>query len=320
MKNFIQSIIISLSLLFLGGNISTTHSQTFDCGTGTSTSYDRLFNTYWYNGRSQFWYASSELSSLSTGDLINSIAFNRASGASMAISDVTIQVQLYNSNPGSYVNTGWTTVFNGPISTLTNGWNTINFDSDFTYTAGNGLLVNICWHNGTNWSSTYNYWYYTSISSRVKRTHTDGTFGCSITTSPSNSSWRPNTRFGYGSSSPHLVLQIYRSSKRNNVSYPSPTLSWDATPLTSYDVYFGTLAQLLGAGLPLVSDNQAGTSYVPSGFSASTDYYWKVVPSNSNGDASGCSAIVLPLRPRRPPFYYGFPCCFYNVFGKCLLI
>ena len=49
-------------------------------------------------------------------------------------------------------------------------------------------------------------------------------------------------------------------------------LTWDAAnSATSYDVYFGTLAQLLGSGLPLVSNDQAGTSYTPSGLNYETE-------------------------------------------------
>ena len=44
-----------------------------------------------------------------------------------------------------------------------------------------------------------------------------------------------------------------------------PTLSWDATSsASSYDVYFGTLAQLLGSGIPVVSNNQTATTYSPT--------------------------------------------------------
>jgi hypothetical protein len=61
-------------------------------------------------------------------------------------------------------------------------------------------------------------------------------------------------------------------------------ISWAATSgATGYDVYFGT-----SASPPLVSTNQAGTTYTPT-LAGGTLYYFKVVPKNSVGSATGCS-------------------------------
>lgn len=67
---------------------------------------------------------------------------------------------------------------------------------------------------------------------------------------------------------------------------PNPILTWSVgagAPPTGYDVYFGT-----SPNPPLVSANQAGTSYSPGLLSFSTTYYWSVVPVNANGGATGC--------------------------------
>jgi hypothetical protein len=61
-------------------------------------------------------------------------------------------------------------------------------------------------------------------------------------------------------------------------------ISWGATATaTGYDVYFGT-----SPTPPLVSSNQAGTSYTPT-LAAGTTYYFKIVPKNGVGNASGCN-------------------------------
>jgi hypothetical protein len=66
----------------------------------------------------------------------------------------------------------------------------------------------------------------------------------------------------------------------------SPTLSWAAVSgATGYDVYLGTVS----GSLTLVSANQVGTTYSPSSLSASTLYYWKVVPVNTHGSPAGCA-------------------------------
>ncbi|MCE7922055.1 MAG: HYR domain-containing protein [Haliscomenobacteraceae bacterium CHB4] len=60
------------------------------------------------------------------------------------------------------------------------------------------------------------------------------------------------------------------------------TLSWPAEPAaTSYDVYFGT-----SPNPPLVA-NVTGTSY-DAGALTYGSYYWKIVPKNALGEATGC--------------------------------
>jgi len=65
----------------------------------------------------------------------------------------------------------------------------------------------------------------------------------------------------------------------------SPTLTWSAGPgvPSGYNVYFGT-----APNPPLVSTAQATTSYTATNLSWNTVYYWKVVPLNSFGEATGC--------------------------------
>ncbi len=64
------------------------------------------------------------------------------------------------------------------------------------------------------------------------------------------------------------------------------TIAWNVVSgATGYDVYFGA-----SATPPLVSTNQAGTTYVITECLApETTYYWRVIPKNSNGSATGCS-------------------------------
>ncbi len=64
----------------------------------------------------------------------------------------------------------------------------------------------------------------------------------------------------------------------------TPTLTWSsASQATSYDVYFGTSSN------PPYGTNVTTTSYNPGTLNPNTAYYWKIVPKNSCGSASGCS-------------------------------
>ena len=62
------------------------------------------------------------------------------------------------------------------------------------------------------------------------------------------------------------------------------TLSWSAGAGTdTHDVYFGTSP----AGMTLVSNDQAGTSYSPGTLNTSTTYYWRVDETNIIGTTTG---------------------------------
>ena len=68
----------------------------------------------------------------------------------------------------------------------------------------------------------------------------------------------------------------------------TPTiLSWatGGGVVTGYDVYLDTLA----SPVKLVSGNQAGTTYDPVTLLANRTYYWKIIPRNSSGPATGCT-------------------------------
>ncbi len=65
----------------------------------------------------------------------------------------------------------------------------------------------------------------------------------------------------------------------------SSDLVWNSADCAStYDVYFGT-----SMTPPLVSNNQAGTTYDPGTLLPNTTYYWQIVPANAYGDAMGCA-------------------------------
>lgn len=68
---------------------------------------------------------------------------------------------------------------------------------------------------------------------------------------------------------------------------PDQVLTWDADPLgggpSGYKVYFGTAATP-----PLVS-TQTTKTYNPGSLAPNTKYYWKIVPYNGTGDATGCA-------------------------------
>lgn len=73
---------------------------------------------------------------------------------------------------------------------------------------------------------------------------------------------------------------------------PSLTLNWSAPSacceFTGYKLYLGTDAAATNI-LNGISVGYATTTYTPATLAANTTYYWKVVPVNPVGDASGCT-------------------------------
>ena len=93
-----------------------------------------------------------------------------------------------------------------------------------------------------------------------------------------------------------VTVSIIGASPPSCATYTSPSngatgvltsakIDWNsATGATGYKVYFGT-----SSSPPLVADvSPSTTSYSPS-MSSGTTYYWKIVPYNGAGPASGCS-------------------------------
>ena len=86
----------------------------------------------------------------------------------------------------------------------------------------------------------------------------------------------------------------------------APTLSWSATDpdpgdTITFAVYFGT-----SPSPPQVTSSQTATTYKPSGLSALTTYYWKIVATDNHGDKTESPIILSFTTANRPPQFQGF--------------
>lgn len=93
-------------------------------------------------------------------------------------------------------------------------------------------------------------------------------------------------------SAPSCPTLLTPANSATNVDYQSAvSLTWQAAstgdPATSYDVYMDT-----NANPTTLKTNTTSTSYsIASGLNPSTTYYWKIVPKNSIGSATGCQVF-----------------------------
>jgi hypothetical protein len=85
-----------------------------------------------------------------------------------------------------------------------------------------------------------------------------------------------------------LLNPVSPLNSETNVS-ANATLNWNSIPgATGYNLYFGTDA--LATNIENGTDLGNMTSYTPSvNLSLNTDYYWKVIPYNSEGNIIDCS-------------------------------
>ena len=122
----------------------------------------------------------------------------------------------------------------------------------------------------------------TTVSANISGLST-GTYNDTITISAPGASNTPQTvtvTLTLVCATPGTPSSPSPSSGATGVS-TSPTLSWAATSNTdSYDIYWGTSSN------PPYVGNTTSTSYLPSGLSYSTTYYWKIVAKNNCGNST----------------------------------
>ena len=103
---------------------------------------------------------------------------------------------------------------------------------------------------------------------------------------------------------PGCTTPVYPSDGANNIEI-SGNLEWNIEPIaTGYKIWFGTD----GGGTVDPSNIENGTdlgnvtSYSFSGLAYSTTHYWKIIPYNANGDATGCSiwSFTTPIPVATP--------------------
>jgi hypothetical protein len=274
-------------LLFALVMISMAFSQVdITIGTGTSNSYYPLDDSYVYS-RTQSLYLASEIHSPGTIHVLR--WYRHDTGADPAAIGTT-QIWLTTTNNTAISGTAWEDpgTLVATISDIDlgegDGWYTVDID-DYYY-AGDNLLVSVYTQNATVATPNAR-WRYTSTSS---------TYLCRAghnnTTNPPNMSTtynRPNIQINMTPDAATVVPNpaVLVGPLDDHYAYLDEVLSWlpegpfGSYP-TAYDVYIDNVD-----GSTLVSNDQTETTYTPT-LVAGTTYYWKVVPSNSIGEATGC--------------------------------
>lgn len=259
-------------------------------GTGTSTGRYPL-NDYFAHSSSQSLYLASEIGASGT---ITNIRWYRNDVGANSNAIGTTEIWLMETPNSVLTGTTW----EGPgtlVATISNidlgaggGWLDIPINS-FVYNGTDNLLVSVRTQNAP-YTPPHSYWRYTSTSTAYLMRA-----GNSDTQNP------PTLYLSYSRPNIQLEMIVVVNDPPNCTSLLSPadnatnvlstaTLNWAEAGgfPTGYKLYFGTD----NPPTNLVNGTDLGnvTTYDPTpDLSYNTPYYWKVVPYNANGDATGCA-------------------------------
>lgn len=270
-------IVMLLALMMLGIMFAQT---TVTIGTGTSTGRYPL-NDYFVNSRSQSLYTESEIGIPGT---IGQLAwFRNDTGAnSNAIGTTQIWLKTVSNpvltgieweDPGTLV----AEIANIDLG-AGNGWLNVDIE-DYVYNGGN-LLVSV-YTQDAPYTSPHAYWRYTTTTLNTFRSGNSDSVNPPILSLGTS---RPNIQLVIDPSDPTSAPNpaVLLSPADGALVFANSTLNWTSGGgfPSSYDLYFGTSSN------PSFVQNMNETTFAPT-LAPNTTYYWKVVPRNAFGEATG---------------------------------
>lgn len=277
-------------LLFL---VAFAWAETYVIGTGTSASgLYPIYGYYDYSWSKQV-YTAAEINAAGLNEAASITGIGLYVGntpANFVMADQRIYLRhstlttyttvTDETGTGYPANSGFSQVFQGTLTFNGGGWIYITFDTAFAW--NNTDNIEILWENWCLAGVTgYPTFRYTSTSPDYRNVYKyqDGSFPAVAGT---RSTSRPNiTIITPQVDPPNPAVLVYPANA--GYCFLDGVLSWsDGGGMPDgYDVYLDTVD-----GSTLVSNDQPGTSYTPT-LAPNTTYYWKVVPYNANGPATG---------------------------------
>ncbi len=292
-SNYVFSTSTGVSLNSITGSTQLLGSNIDDIASSV-TSIGFTFN-FGCTNYTQFSVSSNGLMGLGSSVVNSSLTNNLTSSSTYPI----IAPGWDDMHTGSNGQVHYRLTGTSPNRVLTVEWRYRNYSESGNYTKTVQVIlyetsnvIDIVYGAGTNFASAS-----VGIAS-------SGSSFMSVTTSPVSSSTvaanNANTTFpasgtryrftpGSGPAVPGCATLNSPANGATNQTKCNPTISWTAPPVsgcnvaTEYYVYFGTTTN------PPLLDITTSTSYVLGTLNSSTQYYWRIVPHNSMGFATGCT-------------------------------
>jgi hypothetical protein len=201
-------------------------------GTGTSTTGNMPYGTYYMDQRSQIIITRAELIAAgytSANSIIKNLAFFTGTASTQTMTSFTIKISHTTASSFSSTSflagSGTVTVFSGNVAALSNQWNTHTFSTPFTYNGVNNLLIDICFNNSSFTSDTPVRFTTTSSNTALYRRQDVASGGICTTTTGTRSTARPNVRFTFGNTA-RFAQELTEEVKPVFEVYPNPATSF----------------------------------------------------------------------------------------------
>ncbi|MFN5712154.1 MAG: M43 family zinc metalloprotease [Bacteroidota bacterium] len=236
----------SVNFTTTGGTPITTNTLTI--GTGTSTTSNMPYGTYFSDHRSQIIITRAELIAAgynAANNRIKSLAFFTGTASSQVMNNFTIKISHTTATQFSSTSflsgSNTVTVFSGNVTATSNQWNTHNFATPFAYNGVNNILIDICFDNSNFTNDTPVRFTTTSSNMALYRRQDVASGNICATTTGTRTKSRPNVQFTFSNTArlaedftPAPLMSIFEI-------YPNPATSFlnvkytvdnDNTPVT----------------------------------------------------------------------------------------
>lgn len=149
------------------------------------------YNTYWWGSRTDMLYTSSEITGGGgVAGQITRIGFNVISASSQTMNGFMIKMQnTTQSSLSGFIQSGWTTVYNGTYTVPGTGWQYVVLQTPFYWNGTQNLAIEICFGN-TSWTAESTV-YSSPVPGMTWTQYQDLQTGCSFSAGSSQTN-RPN--------------------------------------------------------------------------------------------------------------------------------
>lgn len=273
--------------LFVG---QSAFAQTVTIGSGNNTGSKLPVVPFYGYSYSQQIILKSELA---TSGNITKLSFY-SSGAAIGSNSNTWTIYMGHTTKSTFgSNTDWilssamTQVFSGTVPGFPEaGWFTITLTTPFAYNNVDNLVVSVDENGeGYNGSSSYARIWTTPVANRAIYYQDDSVNPdpATINLTGIRTTYMSQMQLEFASSTAPSCATAHAPANLATNIVRNPILTWaNGGGAMTYDVYFGNSSN------PALIGNQTGTSYTPSLLNANTTYYWKIIPKNVIGAATGC--------------------------------
>ena len=265
-------------------------AQTVTIGSGNNTGSKLPVVPFYGYSYSQQIVLKSELE---TSGNITKLSFY-SSGTAIGSNSNTWTIYMGHTTKSTFgSNTDWilssamTQVFSGTVPGFPEaGWFTITLTTPFAYNNVDNLVVSVDENGeGYNGSASYARIWTTPVANRAIYYQDDSVNPdpATINLTGIRTTYMSQMQLEFASSTAPSCATAHGPANLATNIVRNPILTWaNGGGAMTYDVYFGN------SNNPALIGNQTGTSYTPSLLNANTTYYWKIIPKNVIGAATGC--------------------------------